>query len=437
MANRITSVDALINSSLLIKDWRTGLPRLKCSEKVAREIYALIGLLLRQFVRSWHSEIIDDSKFVNELVQEISQVVNLIIDRLQRLNLDDLILDDIPYLIDMHLIDYRQSLQKLQKLGLSSESIQSTYPSLEYHNVDEQLYLTVLSRGMTSIVLSAEELNSPCARAFVTSIMKDIVLQNIMKVSEPWMIYDILLKLLMTLQPAKKVQTIPAKEKTSNYSSSVSSQISEYYHKTITIISSLVASTGRLLGTSASFLATYEKRSEKPTPFVARAIFPLLSHILDLELRNPLLASTIHVAGMPFRRGKLGAISTEFISTTLYNKVHDEQTVIKCLGTIRTVLFPNGYLGPGRPVPSEEEQIETKKCLVMTIKDLLPEQFKYLFVGPDVALQIEEILDIFNEQFANKQLLLKLLDLIMCNLFPELSSHNPEDIRFLKMHDNS
>lgn len=435
MTARITSVDTLINSSLLIKDWHTDLPRLNCSDEVAREIYALIALLLRQFVQSWHSEIIDDSKFLNELVVEISKVVNILIERLKTINLDDFILDDIPYLIDMHLIDYRQSFQKLEKFNLSPEFIQSTYPSLEYHNINEQLYLTLVSRALTNISLSSQELSSPCARAFVSSIMKDIVFQNIVRASEPWMIYEILLKSLTMLLPSENVPILLINKKSNSYSGPISAHFSDYYQKTIRVASSLISSTGRLLASSASFLTSYEKRSEKLTPLVVRAIFPLISHILELETRNPLLASTIHVVGMPFRKGKLAAISNEFISTYLHGKFHNEDTVVKILSNTRTVLFPSGYLGPGRPAPSEKEQIETISKLITTIKDLLPEQFKYLFLGPDVKTQIKEVLDIFNNTFANKQLLFKLLDLIILNIFPELSLYNPDDIRLIKARD--
>lgn len=433
-----TSVDALINRSLLVKDWRNGLPRLRCSEGVARELYALVGVLLRQFVRSWHTEIIDDSKFINELVEAIAEIANLLTERLQNVDIDNLILDDIPCLLDMHLSDYRQSVEKM-RLGFSSGTVQCTYPALDHHSRGEQLYLTLLSRGLTNVALSKNELASPCARAFVCSIMKDIVVQNLIKLSEPWMVYDVLLKLFMALLPADRTPTPSSKEPTippkSNYdSSAISGQVAAYYYRMIKWISSLVAFSGRLVTASASYLSSYEKRLDQPTPLAVRAIFPFLLHLLELESRNPLLASTIHVAGIPFRRGKLAAISTEFVSTTLQNKIQNEKTTIKIFSTIRTMLFPNGYLSPGRPVPSAEEQRETRRRLVITIKDLLPGQFKYLFFGADVNEQIDHILDMFCNQFANKQLLYKLVDLLMANLFPELSVYAPEDIRLSKLN---
>lgn len=79
------------------------LPPLTSSNAVDVQLYAIIAVILRQFVQAWYNRITPDDHFVDEIVQIIAHCTRGLESRLRRVDLEDLLLDELPALAVAHL----------------------------------------------------------------------------------------------------------------------------------------------------------------------------------------------------------------------------------------------------------------------------------------------------------------------------------------------
>lgn len=107
-------------------------------------------------------------------------------------------------------------------------------------------------------------------------------------------------------------------------------------------------------------------------------------------------------------------------------KVLDPSRLPAILLLIRTNMFPNNSLGPGRVPPTPEEALELRaKCAASIISILPPIVAKQVFANgksEDVQKQVEDMLDVFGDSYLNKHLIVAIVDLVVVRLFPELES---------------
>lgn len=111
------------------------------------------------------------------------------------------------------------------------------------------------------------------------------------------------------------------------------------------------------------------------------------------------------------------------------------------LKTARGNLFPNNIqLGPGKAPPSTEEEISTiKRACAREIRLSLPRSMTTVLfpdhhakkinkedVTANMEQQIEtELLErLFHDAYLNKHLVINLLELVLCSIFPELVSES-------------
>lgn len=79
------------------------LPPLTSSNEADVELYAIIAVILSQFVQSWYNRITPDNDFVTETVQIIAHCTRGVEERLRQVDLEDLLLDEIPALVTAHI----------------------------------------------------------------------------------------------------------------------------------------------------------------------------------------------------------------------------------------------------------------------------------------------------------------------------------------------
>lgn len=79
------------------------LPPLTSSNDVDHQLYALIAIIVREFVYSWYSKITSDQIFVNELLQVIAHCTRALEQRLRQIDVSQLVLDEIPALVEAHI----------------------------------------------------------------------------------------------------------------------------------------------------------------------------------------------------------------------------------------------------------------------------------------------------------------------------------------------
>jgi hypothetical protein len=79
------------------------LPPLTSRNDVDLQLYALIAIILREYVQNWYNKITPDEAFVAEIVQIIAHVTRTLEQRLRKVDLESLLLDEVPGLIDGHI----------------------------------------------------------------------------------------------------------------------------------------------------------------------------------------------------------------------------------------------------------------------------------------------------------------------------------------------
>lgn len=79
------------------------LPPLTSSNEVDLQLYAIIAVIIKEFVQTWYAKITPDHVFVNEVIQIIAHCTRALEQRLRDIDLEALLLDEIPELIIAHL----------------------------------------------------------------------------------------------------------------------------------------------------------------------------------------------------------------------------------------------------------------------------------------------------------------------------------------------
>lgn len=78
------------------------LPPLTSSNEVDLQLYALLAIIIKDFVYTWYAKITPDHMFVDEVVQIVAHCTRALEQRLRKVDLEALLLDEIPLLVDAH-----------------------------------------------------------------------------------------------------------------------------------------------------------------------------------------------------------------------------------------------------------------------------------------------------------------------------------------------
>lgn len=79
------------------------LPPLTSRNDVDLQLYAIIAIILRDFVQAWYNKITPDETFVAEIVHIIAHVTRALEQRLRQIDVESLLLDELPDLLDRHI----------------------------------------------------------------------------------------------------------------------------------------------------------------------------------------------------------------------------------------------------------------------------------------------------------------------------------------------
>ena len=79
------------------------LPPLTSSNEADIKLYAIIAVVLNLFVQSWYQRITPDNDFISEVVQIIAHCTRGIEQRLRLVDLEELLLDELPALMIAHI----------------------------------------------------------------------------------------------------------------------------------------------------------------------------------------------------------------------------------------------------------------------------------------------------------------------------------------------
>lgn len=78
------------------------LPPLTSRNDLDLQLYALIAIVVREYVQSWYAAITSDEGFVEEVVQMMAHCTRALEQRLRKVDLRALLFDELPDLLDRH-----------------------------------------------------------------------------------------------------------------------------------------------------------------------------------------------------------------------------------------------------------------------------------------------------------------------------------------------
>ncbi|KAJ6780735.1 hypothetical protein PWT90_04298 [Aphanocladium album] len=185
------------------------LPSLTSRNDVDLQLYAFLAIIIREFVQAWYNKITPDETFVAEVLQVIAHCSRALEQRFRTLDVESLVLDEIPDLLDRHITAYRASHDPVSEdptIVNSREVYHALFPlpqlspvpqaddekSAEEQKDNEAAYRQLLVQAVLAILLPTEDLENPCLTAIVGQIFSELIVGNIIagKASQPWLLFE-------------------------------------------------------------------------------------------------------------------------------------------------------------------------------------------------------------------------------------------------------
>ncbi|KAF2757830.1 hypothetical protein EJ05DRAFT_492916 [Pseudovirgaria hyperparasitica] len=217
LANTITGGEKGGSTPQPIEDL---LPPLTSSNDVDLQLYAIIAVIFKEFVFTWYSKITPDHVFPDEVLQTIAHCTRALEQRVRKVDLEALLLDEIPDVLQSHINAYRVATRTSMSNALAS-SKQQIYHTLNPHPAlspvpgdmsssstleqkeNEVAWRQLLVQGILAVLLPTEDLENGCLRALVAEIFSEMILGGGIseKACEPWLLWEATTKIIETVKP--------------------------------------------------------------------------------------------------------------------------------------------------------------------------------------------------------------------------------------------
>ncbi|KAI5205831.1 hypothetical protein E4T39_02952 [Aureobasidium subglaciale] len=163
------------------------LPPLTSSNQVDLQLYALISIIIKDFVQAWYSRITPDQEFTDQVVHIIAHCTRGLEQRIRAVDLEVLLLDELPELVNVH---------------VTVPSEPESLASLDQAE-NEAVWRQLLIQGVLSHLLPPEDLNNPPLKILVTEIFAELIIGRGVcgNICEGWFVWDVVTKVLAILRP--------------------------------------------------------------------------------------------------------------------------------------------------------------------------------------------------------------------------------------------
>ncbi|KAH3675889.1 hypothetical protein WICMUC_002459 [Wickerhamomyces mucosus] len=392
------------------------LPSLTSSNKIDLYLYPFLGLLIRNFINRWYERITDDQEFVNELITTVSSITRKLETKLKKVDLIELLLDDLPLIFEEHLKTYRKIHSELGSTFLPFDTINSAFDHLQNHRAltndpkEEYYYLKILSNMIVQKLLPDKD--STLVLTFVNDLLGDMLLKQIIeKISQPYQMFEILTKICEII--------VDEDEKTENpYVEVVHEPISVKAKKVLSSLSHFIAYT--------TSINSIEKQS--PTIVSSLHVFTFLDNFFQIHTYRPVLYSTLCSLARLLKNSYANHFSINLITNTFIKMLGSEDLFCKIFEVARENMFPqDDIMGAPRIEPDLQELEAIRKTTKESLRKVLI-KYSYLtkfLICDDLTLELDDILEDFLTSFEkrrlNKHLAYRILDLVILRLFPEFS----------------
>lgn len=118
-------------------------------------------------------------------------------------------------------------------------------------------------------------------------------------------------------------------------------------------------------------------------------------------------------------------VTCRLFSHTIRKRLFDPAVVPHALQAIRSAIFPDNAMGPARVPPSADEVVAIRRECARVIVEVIPAfvRSRY-FATEDVDMMredVEDMLNLFADQYVNKHLIISVVELLVVRLFPEIA----------------
>ncbi|KAG5763170.1 hypothetical protein H9Q69_006503 [Fusarium xylarioides] len=408
------------------------LPPLTSRNDVDLQLYALLAIVMREFVQSWYSKITTDEHFVSEILHIIAHCSRALEQRFRKVDLESLVLDEIPDLLDKHITSYHISHSPIARQPVEvdpREAYHAMCPlphlapvphpdcpdTISDQKENEALYRQLLVQGVLAILLPTEDLENPCLTSLVEQIFSELIIGNVIanKASQPWMLYEGICITARVLRQRKDQGVVVAETQNGaggpkvdvkgRRSWSVRSMFLAVIQLGMLVVASLrFITTALVMASSLPARATpldekealldHDKsppRSFDPVkaPILSCRVWTCLGNLFELSLRMPWLDGFLSllqygaVNGPGRIAGHDGPIDR--LLSHHINSLFSPSNLPPLLRTLRSVLFPNN--APSKttlfPPSSEAELQALRRRAAKSLWGLLPKGVGRLYFG--------------------------------------------------------
>ncbi|KAM0610248.1 hypothetical protein ACHAP0_007042 [Verticillium nonalfalfae] len=371
------------------------LPPLTSRNDVDLQLYALLAVILRDFVQAWYSKITSDETFVAEILQIIAHCTRALEQRLRKVDLESLLLDELPDLLDNHITDIYHALCPL--VPLSPVPKPEAPESAAKQQENETMYRQLLVQGVLAILLPTEDLENECLTALVGQILSELIIGNVLinKLAQPWMLWEIMIILVRVLGKREPETTtleegvaealspdapiIEPESSTRAWSfQGIFWGVIQWLFMAFTAVQLVVltlASSSSLparstpvldakssLAGSGSATKAAKANASKPVkaPIVTFKLWSCISSLIELDSRTPWLSGALSmlqfgaVSG-PAKLAGLDGPLDRLLSHAIHSRLLDSSHLPTLLRATRGALFPNNAQGVSSLTPPADE----------------------------------------------------------------------------------
>ncbi|EME49303.1 hypothetical protein DOTSEDRAFT_49594 [Dothistroma septosporum NZE10] len=412
------------------------LPPLTSSNAIDVQLYAFIAVILSNFVQIWYNRVTPDQQFVSEILQIIAHCTRGLEQRLRQVDLEALLLDELPQVLTEHVEVIRMAQRSNQPeptpfqqrtryhtlrphLALSPVPIDAETSLLQHDN--ETAWCLLLVKQALPLLLPPEDLQNPCLEVLVSEIFSEMILRSgiLGRASEPWLLWDGIAKLVRSPRPSAQRASSssdqleelgllnPTTKERLPHSRSrwrldtltqaswliVQGILTSYTMTRAAVVAvmqaaSIPARPSRTsYATSAERLSAFtnanSKRAESPAedlekrPLISMSLWGCISELLLLEQRMPWLSGILSLLQWLTLCGPGKLCDTNSrLDRLMSSKIHQELLSANRLRSVlhaaRNALFPGNSLAAPRIPPSDGEVIQIKRECVMAILDAIP-----------------------------------------------------------------
>ncbi|GAA5897327.1 hypothetical protein JCM5296_000999 [Sporobolomyces johnsonii] len=410
----------------------------------------LIALSLRAFVTPWYNGAISrdpDKAFLQAVTGVLVHVVQALEVRLATVDWPELLLRDLPAVLEQHYRDWDLAVEKagggtahnltpeemfhrLQPhIAISLSTSKDEIPGSTSKPVPEvdKVYLRALVDHLLRLLLPPEDYRAETERSIVREILVGAVFGSVFnRVAQPWFLHGVVAKLLEAREATVAKQAFS----TTDGGPAPPSVID----KIAAVAFSLPGLVGSAV-TSFSRLAYLAKSTPLPAHYSTQPSFQrsLLSLLLTVLPSSACVSQLFHYLSLPL------SLFSHSLDALLYHVVDDklvtELTVKAVLEGAIKGMFPNdGWPAPKEPDPDETEQAELKRRCEVALAKLLPDSLAAFLCATDEdesnslsgidrdasRLLAQHVLRPFSSHVANVHFFVLVVDLVVGKVFPEL-----------------